>query len=342
MKKIISLISAGFMLISFNGQAQNKVSNNSFNGDFQAKTFRSVFVDNNNIKWFLTEAGMVSFDDAAWKLQNKNSAVPALDLKDIVLNPSTPEVVLATPNGATTATLPIDEKSQVTNYTKETTPILSNNVVRVAVGKDGIHWFGTDKGVSAFSNNKWFTPAYDEIYPAEIFESYPITSMATNSKGDSLYVGTAGAGIARIFRNEVDGISGASVYAQWGPIILPSDNILSVMIASNGTKWFGTDMGLAKHTGNNTLDNWTVYTKAEGLVNDAVQAIAEDSNGKLWLGTQGGISTFDGTTWTSYTTADGLASNNILSVAVDKKGVVWFGTDNGVISFNNGQIVNYK
>ena len=342
MKKIIFLISSGLMLISFNGVSQNTTQNSTFNGDFQAKTFRSVFVDNNDVKWFLTEAGMVSFDGTEWKLQNKNNVVPAQDLKDLVFNPSSPEILVATPNGATSATLPINEKSQVISYTKETTPILSNNVLRVAVGKDGIHWFGTDKGVSGFSNNKWFTPAYDEIYPAEIFESYPITSMATNSKGDSLYVGTAGAGVARIFRDKVDGISGASVYAQWGPIILPSDNILSVMIASDGAKWFGTDMGLAKHTGNNTLDNWTVYTTAEGLVNDVVQAVAEDNSGKIWLGTKGGISAFDGNTWTSYTTTDGLASNNILGIAVDKKGVVWFGTDNGVISFNNGQIVNYK
>jgi ligand-binding sensor domain-containing protein len=155
-------------------------------------------------------------------------------------------------------------------------------------------------------------------------------------------VGTDGAGVARVYRNEVDGISGASVYAMWGPIIIPSDTIHSVFIAPDGTKWFGTNLGLAKHTGNNTLDNWTVYTTDEGLVNNDVQAIAIQVNGNHWFGTKGGVSVFDRFGWTSYTTANGLCSNNVLCIAVDKDDVVWLGTDNGVNCFKNGEFVSFK
>jgi ligand-binding sensor domain-containing protein len=215
-------------------------------------------------------------------------------------------------------------------------------VVRVTAGKNNIRWFGTDMGVSAFKNDKWLTNSYEEVYPGIIFKEYPITSMATSPGGDSLYIGTEGAGIARIYRDNVDGISGASVYAQWGPIILPSDKIYSILIASDGAKWFGTDAGIAKHTGDNTLDNWTVFTTDEGLADNFVQAIAEDKNGKLWFGTKGGVSVFDGSAWTSIKMEDGLNSNNILSITVDKDGVVWLGTDNGLLSYNNGEFVSYK
>ena len=64
--------------------------------------------------------------------------------------------------------------------------------------------------------------------------------------------------------------------AQWGPIIIPSDNVLSVFVGKNGAKWFGTDMGVAMHTGSNTLENWSVYTMEEGLINDIVQSIGSD------------------------------------------------------------------
>ncbi len=338
MKKIITLIAAGIMLISIDGLSQ------SVSGVAEAKNFRSVFIDKDNIKWFLTEAGMVSFDGKKWTLQNKNKTVPTGDLKDFAYANTTEgnEVLIASAEGVTVASLPLKGKSEVTALTAETTPIVSNNVIKLVVGKEGIRWFGTDKGVSAMSNKKWFTPDYEDMYPSVIFEAYPITSMATNKKGDSLYVGTAGAGIARIFRNEVDVISGASVYAQWGPIILPSDNVYSILIAADGTKWFGTDLGLAKHTGDDTLDNWTVFSTAEGLVNDFVQALAEDKKGKIWIGTKGGISVYDGSAWTSYTTTDGLSSNNILCIAVDNSGVVWIGTDNGAMSFNNGKFISYK
>ncbi len=184
-------------------------------------------------------------------------------------------------------------------------------------------------------------PFYDLHYPERLFKVFPITSMATNLQGDTLYVGTAGAGVARVFRDNLDGISGASVYAQWGPIDLPSDNIQSMFIAPDGTKWFGTKKGIAKHTGNNTLDNWTVYTTDDGLVNDFVQAITGDMNGRIWFGTKAGVSVFDGTTWISYTTEDGLASNNILSLATDQDGIVWIGTDVGIISYGDEKFTNY-
>ncbi|MEI6048485.1 MAG: two-component regulator propeller domain-containing protein [Bacteroidota bacterium] len=309
-----------------------------------AKTFFAAIIDNANNKWFLTELGIISFNGEKWTLHNENNKVALKDMKDFAyaVNTDGPELWIASPNGATVARLPINAGSDATTYHTENAAILSNNVVKVTIGKSPLRWFGTDKGVSAFSGNNWLTPSYEEMYPGMIFEEYPITSMATNRDGDSLYVGTRGAGVARVFRNEVDGISGASVYAQWGPIILPSDNICSIYIASDGAKWFGTDKGIAKHIGNNTLENWTVFTTDDGLVDNFVQAITADKKGNFWFGTRGGVSVFNGSEWTSYTTDNGLNSNNILCLAVDRDGVVWIGTDDGVTCYNDGEFISYK
>jgi ligand-binding sensor domain-containing protein len=310
-----------------------------------AKTFYAALVDNNNNKWFLTESGIISYSSGKWTLHNENNKIGTSDLKDFAYmnNPEGPEFWVVSSGGATATTLPFDAKTEAITYLAENASILSNNVVKVTIGNGPLRWFGTDKGVSAFAGNKWLTPSYDDTYPQMMFKEYAITAMATNPAGDSLYVGTDGAGVARVFRNDVDGISGASVYAQWGPIILPSDKICSIFIAPDGTKWFGTDQGVASHKGSNTLDNWTVYTTAEGLVNNFVQAITADSKGNLWFGTKGGgISVFNGTEWTSYTTTNGLNSNNILCLTVDKEGIVWIGTDDGVTSFSDGKFVSYR
>jgi ligand-binding sensor domain-containing protein len=307
------------------------------------RNFSAVTVDDNNIKWFITEAGIVSFNGKDWKLHNKNRKVPTENLNGLAFehNPDGQELWMASPNGATVASLPIDARTGATTYHPENTSILSKNVIRVAVGKSPLRWFATDKGVSAFRNNKWLSPSYFEIYPEELFTDFVITSMATNRNGDTLYVGTEGAGVARVYQN-VDGISGASTYSMWGPIILPSDKIYSIFIANDGSQWFGTDLGVARHTGNKTIENWTAFTTGEGLVNNFVQAIAEDNNGKLWFGTKGGVSAFDGSVWTSFTINDGLISNNILCIAADHDGVVWFGTDNGVTCYKNGKFISYK
>jgi len=332
------IISISFLIIAL--ISSNTLAVNNETG-LQAKKFYSVTVDNNNTKWFITELGIVSFNGEKWALHNN---MQGKDLRDIAFESGTEGTGfwIATGSGISSLKSPLDQAVQPSAFTTDNASILSNNVLRVVVASNNVKWIGTIKGVSAYSGGKWLTVGYEDLYPSMIFEEYPITSMATNASGDSLFVGTKGAGVARMIKNDVDGISGASVYAQWGPIIIPSDNVLSVFIEKNGAKWFGTDMGVARDSGDNTLENWVVYTIAEGLANDVVQAIAADQNGNIWLGTQGGISVFDGKTFTNFNTEKGLNSNNILCINVDSKGVIWIGTDNGVNSFSNGKFDSYK
>jgi ligand-binding sensor domain-containing protein len=324
-------------------QNQINITTRSFDKGIKAKNFYSVLVDDNNIKWFLTEYGIVSFDDIKWSIYN-NRKIPAKELKGFVYNfsSSEPAILIASPEGLTVASLPIGKKSNTINYNTGNTSILSNNTLGVAAGRGPISWIGTEKGISALLNGTWLTNAYQRKYRESMFQAYPITSMATTPSGDSLYIGTDGAGIARIYRDEADAVSGASEYAQWGPVDIPSDNVYSIFICPDGTQWFGTNMGVARHKGNVTLRNWTAFSTKEGLVNNFVQAIATDLNGNMWFGTQGGISCFDGSVWNSFTTDDGISSNNILCIAVDRNNIIWFGTDSGVTSYKDEKFTNYK
>ncbi len=332
------------------GSADNKevrnvsVVSRSFDEGFHAKTFYSALVDDENTKWFLTEVGVVSFDGKKWISHNENRKLPTKNLKEFSYAFSSygPEIWIATPQGVTVATLPLDARSGATTYHAGNTTILSDNVLSVVIGKSPLRWFGTDKGISAFRDNKWLTHSYQRKYPESIFKDFPITAMATSPDGDSLYVATEGAGVARVFRNQVDAITGASEYAQWGPILMPSDKVYSICITRDGTQWFGTDKGVARHTGYKTMENWTVFTTANGLVDNFVQSIAVDRKGNLWFGTKGGVSVFDGSLWSSFTMDNGLKSNDILCITVDRNGLVWLGADNGVICYSNEGFINYQ
>ncbi len=339
---LIACIMAGLYLTEINAQTSGTMQ--SFGEGISAKKFYSSTIDGDNTIWFLTESGIVSFDGAKWTLHNKNRKVAASGLKSLVYDFSSygPELWIATQQGATVASTPVDARSGATTYYADNSKIVSENVLAVAVGKKELRWFGTDKGISAFKSKKWLTNSYNRSIPEGIFQDYPITSMATSIDGDSLYVGTLGGGVLRVFRNDVDGISGASEYAAWGPILMPSDTVYSVHIAADGTQWIGTRRGVARHTGFKTLEGWTVFTKEQGLADDFVQAISSDSKGKIYFGTKNGLSVFDGTQWTPYKSEDGLASNNILTITVDKKDCVWLGTDNGVSSFKNGKFTSYR
>lgn len=311
--------------------------------EISVRNVNAVIVDNENTKWFGTDLGIISFDGNIWKLYDDNENLPKKDLRSltIVTNAEGAELWIASPDGASVTRLPVDDQAEVLTYNPENAAMMSQNVLALAAGLENISWIGTDKGISAQLDETWLTPDYEGFYTERMFTNYPITSMATNPAGDTLYVGTSGIGVARLYRDQLDGISGASVYAQWGPIDLPSDNIQSIYIAPDGTKWFGTEAGIARHRGDITLDNWTVFTTDDGLVDNFVQAICGDEKGRIWFGTRAGLSVFDGTSWASYITDNGLASNNILSLAVDNNGVVWIGTEAGISSYENGEFISY-
>jgi hypothetical protein len=343
--KGIEMVSIPDTLVNAKVQASNNSENgNSLKHGIAAKTFYAALVDDNNVKWFLTEAGIVSFDGKNWTLHDKNRKVATKDLKSFAYAASSfgKEVYIASPLGATVATLPIDATTGATTYYSENSKIVSDNVLSVAIGKNPLRWFGTDKGISAFDDKKWLPNSYLRVYPEGLFKDYPITAMATTVDGDSLYAATDGGGVARVFKNKVDAISGASVYAQWGTILMPSDKVYSICITPDRTQWFGTDKGVARHIGSNTLEKWTIFNTAKGLVDNFVQSIAMDKKGKMWFGTKGGISVYDGAAWTNFTKKDGLVSNNVRCIAIDRDGIVWLGTDKGINSFNNGKFTNYQ
>src|SRR6266567_322412 len=70
-----------------------------------------------------------------------------------------------------------------------------------------------------------------------------------------------------------------------------------------------------------------------GLPQTTVTAIAQTTEGNLWIGSRGGglIRLKDGK-FTTYTSKDGLSNDVILSLFEDSKGDLWIGTDGGGVS----------
>jgi len=62
------------------------------------------------------------------------------------------------------------------------------------------------------------------------------------------------------------------------------------------------------------------YTPIDGLVNNRVRSMFQDSKGRLYFLTSGGLSVYDGARFVNYTTADGLAQelvNDVLEITPD-------------------------
>jgi signal transduction histidine kinase/ligand-binding sensor domain-containing protein len=117
---------------------------------------------------------------------------------------------------------------------------------------------------------------------------------------------------------------------------LPSMHVRVIYRARNGRMWFGTSQGLA------TVDeNWrfTSFMSAAPATR-WIQAIAEERDGSLLLGTRGGLLRFrDGRFATVADEKSGLSSAAVRAIHVGADGTIWVGTyDGGLNRLRNGRI----
>ena len=88
--------------------------------------------------------------------------------------------------------------------------------------------------------------------------------------------------------------------------------------------------------------NFSSFSKLQGLRSDQIRSMIQDKMGNIWLGTDDGVSKYDGKYFSHYTTDQGLNNSLILSVFQDKKGNLWFGTfGGGVTKFDGRYLTNF-
>jgi len=85
-----------------------------------------------------------------------------------------------------------------------------------------------------------------------------------------------------------------------------------------------------------------IYTDQEGLPHNSVEAMAVDTEGYLWVGTQAGAACFNGRRWLPYRLPSPGESQWIRCMVRTRDGGLWFGRDQGGIArFRNGDWRQY-
>ncbi len=144
-----------------------------------------------------------------------------------------------------------------------------------------------------------------------------IESVAQDARG-ALWFSSHARGLDRLTGGQLSNIP-----STYGP--LSRFNSSALLIDSNQTVWAGTlNRGLFRLEGE-------VFRPAPGAeqLNPWTSALHQDRRGLIWVGTQGGLSAWDGKRWKTYTTRDGLSANSVRAIADDSKGNLWIGTERG-------------
>jgi ligand-binding sensor domain-containing protein len=89
--------------------------------------------------------------------------------------------------------------------------------------------------------------------------------------------------------------------------------------------------------------SYTHYDIADGLAGSTVYCITQDKDWFIWVGTETGVSRFDGTHFKNFTTTDGLPDIEVVQMFGDSKGRVWMAPlKKSVCYYYKGRIYNQE
>jgi PAS domain S-box-containing protein len=119
---------------------------------------------------------------------------------------------------------------------------------------------------------------------------------------------------------------------------IATNPVKSIFEDRYGNIWFGTiRKGLVRYSGN-TYKNFTMNN---GLLSDIVNAIVDDADSTIWIGTSEGLSRYQHRKFTNYTTSQGLVGNTVFALHMARDGRLWIATSGGLSIFDGKTFTNY-
>lgn len=116
---------------------------------------------------------------------------------------------------------------------------------------------------------------------------------------------------------------------------LLSDDLYGLSFDEDGELWIGGLGGISVYKNDKHIRG---YTTKEGLPNVWVRCIQKAPDGIMWIGTDLGVTRFDGKTWSLRHSHRWLLSDKVRDIAFDQKGNAWIATSNGVSAIKKKQI----
>jgi len=120
----------------------------------------------------------------------------------------------------------------------------------------------------------------------------------------------------------------------------PWGQIGDFLLDRSGRLWFATSSGGAIRIDHPEAEapTFRAYSTAQGLASDNGRCLAEDEQGRIYLGSSRGVDRIDPERdrVRSYSTEDGLPNANVWDCHARRDGSIWFGTLHGLARFEPG------
>lgn len=195
-----------------------------------------------------------------------------------------------------------------------------NRVLSLFQDKDLNIWVGTNVGLYRMRNTAFRTLTTHN----GLSDNYIRTLLRTAD--GAIWIGTA-TGLNRF----IDG-----VINQWQPQQpMRIQSYRSLAQANDGDIWAGTFAdGAIRIRQGVEIER---YGRKEGLVSDLVTAILPQADGRVWFGTNAGLSLLQHGRFQTFHISDGLPGEFVSSVRQDSQGNIWICTNGGVAVYRQGK-----
>jgi diguanylate cyclase (GGDEF)-like protein len=194
-------------------------------------------------------------------------------------------------------------------------------------------WIGTTRGLNLYRDGKFEPVALEQSDPtAPEFMKWKDTEMTVQAlledRAGKMWIG----------------VSGGIFIAENGRTEMLRDSrgqhVSAIREDSAGNVWVTGSKGVLLYRDYRLQAS---YTTADGLPNNFMTVVFEDSRGRLWFGGFGGLSEFKDGKFINHTTVQGLTGNYVRSIYEDRDGTLWIGTyGEGLSRFKDGRFTTYK
>lgn len=224
----------------------------------------------------------------------------------------------------------------------ETNPqsISDNDIYSIYEDSNNRFWVGTGKGLNLMDRNKGTFQVFKHN-PADVFSigGDRINTIYEDSSGN-LWFGT-----------KKDGLSKLPVLKNFVNFPINKEFILlSFVEDSKGNIWVGgfDQTGLNKY--NQNTGQLKIYKQKDGLSDNSITSVMQDSNSYIWVGTENGLNRLNPDTnkitvfKNNQNDTNSIADNHINHIVEDGTGNIWIGTNDGLDMYNpdTGEFTHYN
>lgn len=208
-------------------------------------------------------------------------------------------------------------------------------IQKIILDNDRYCWMATDNGIVRVDFNRDEIKTYKEEFEDYGLECIKIVDIFQDKYDENILWLAGGEYTGLIKFHKINGII-KNYFNNGLENCISYDVINCIEGDDEGNLWIGTNSGLNKF--NIETEEFSVYSEADGMINDCVNSIIIDDNNDIWSGTNKGLCKFDveKNKFINFNKYYGIQESkfNLNSFCKAKNGNLLFGTTEGIFYFN--------